>query len=71
MVSSSSVMAHIMTIEDEIQVGATVFLSHSVSLLLNYIMGLARETDAKRSDRAFSEDFELYLIKVDVTYVLS
>ena len=60
MVSSSSVKAHIMTTDDEIQVGTTVFMSHSVSSLLNYIMGLARETDARRSDRAFSEDFELF-----------
>jgi len=71
MVRASSVKAHIMTIDDKIQVGTTVFITHSVSSLLNYIMGLARETDARRSDRAFSEDFELDLIKVNVTYVLS
>jgi len=71
MVRASSVEAHIMTIDDKIQVGTTVFITHSVSSLMNYIMGLARETDARRSDRAFSEDFELDLIKVNVTYVLS
>jgi len=71
MVSPSSVKAHIMTIDDEIQVGTTVFLFHSVSSFLNYIMGLAQETDARRSDYAFSEDFVFDLIKVDVTYVLS
>jgi len=60
-----------MTIDDKIQVSTTVFITHSVSSLMNYIMGLARETDARRSDRAFSEDFELDLIKVNVTYVLS
>jgi len=71
MASSSLVKAHIVTIDDKIQVGTTVFIPHSVSSLLNYIMGLARETDARRSDRAFSEDLELNIIKVDVTYVLS
>jgi len=71
MVRASSVKAHIMTIDDKIQVSTTVFITHSVSSLMNYIMGLARETDARRSDRAFSEDFELDLIKVNVTYVLS
>jgi len=71
MVRASSVKAHIMTIDDKIQVSTTVFITHSVSSLMNYIMGLARETDARRSDCAFSEDFELDLIKVNVTYVLS